>query len=62
MSPSLKFFYTVIILAALFSIFYMYYKYIINKEIIIYTNEESIPTPTEVIKEDWSNLLEKKYE
>lgn len=61
MSWTLKIFYIAIIIGVVISILIMHQNFLLDKDFVFYTEEESVPNPFDVIKSDWLNLI-KKYE
>ena len=59
MSWTLKIFYISVIIGITISILTMHQKFLLDRNFIFFTNEESVPTPLNLIQSDWANLIEK---
>ena len=54
MSKGSKIFFTFLAILTIFSIGVSFYRYIILKDVVIFENEEGIPTPVDIFKENLS--------
>ena len=59
MSWTLKIFYILIIIGITASILVMHQKFLLDKNFVFFTNEESVPNPLDIIKSDWTNFITK---
>lgn len=59
MSWTLKIFYILIIIGITASILVMHQKFLLDKNFVFYTEEDSIQNPLDVIKSDWFNLIKR---